>query len=255
MAPPWIPKNQRARTTRAELPASIGAIPSRFEIDRPIGTNRLGVPSGLCHLSIMRRQGSHRRRSGSNGSLVVLAASALYFAGCTPTILSHGPFTELKIHEAQTGEHRGIRVRWGGRIIETVPEAEQTCIEVVGYQLDGAARPRSGDTTLGRFVACASGFYDPAVYSEDREVTVVGHIEGVRSGMIGDFEYHYPLLQAETVYLWPHSEPPAPVYYSPWISPLWYPMWGPQYRYYGAPPPRPPRVRSRPPARPLAPRR
>jgi len=175
--------------------------------------------------------------------------------GCVPAALSRGPFAELSIAQVQSESQPGARVRWGGRIVETVPEPGQTCIEIVGYRLDRSARPRAGDETIGRFLACANGFYDPAVYSEDREVTVIGIVEGETTGLIGDFEYRYPRLQAEAIYLWPKPEPLAPAYYSPWVSPLWYPMWGPPPRYYYPSPAPPSRPRPRPVPRPVSPRR
>ena len=45
---------------------------------------------------------------------------------------------------------------------------------------------------------------------------------------MGEFEYLFPVVQADTVYLWPKPPEPA-VYYDPWFGPTW---WGP-YPYWG----------------------
>ena len=44
------------------------------------------------------------------------------------------------------------------------------------------------DATDGRFIACRAGFYDPAVFTEGREVTFMGRVEGVESTRIGEFD-------------------------------------------------------------------
>ena len=155
---------------------------------------------------------------------VVLLLLALVASACLrPPAQLAGTYPPTTVREAQGGGHVGERVRWGGTVVSTTPQRERTCIEVVSLPLDRQARPEWSDATSGRFIACAPGFYDPAVYARDREVTVVGTLGQPTTGTVGDFEYPFPRIDAETVYLWPKREP---VYYDPYWNGGWAPGWG-----------------------------
>jgi outer membrane lipoprotein len=86
----------------------------------------------------------------------------------------------------QQDRYVGEHVRWGGVIVETMPRADETCIEVVSLPLDRRARPRLVDDSFGRFRGCVPGFYDPEIYAPEREVTVVGTVQGVERGRVGE---------------------------------------------------------------------
>ncbi|MFU8833165.1 MAG: Slp family lipoprotein [Wenzhouxiangella sp.] len=160
-------------------------------------------------------------------ALALVAMIVLLLAsGCatTPAPLT-GDFAEFQPDQA-TDRSVNARVRWGGHIVDTQPTRDQTCIEILARDLDRDARPQAGDQNHGRFLACRDGFQDPAVFTSGREVTVVGNLEGFTDGQIGEFEYRYPRLHAETLYLW--AERPDTVvypYYDPW--------WPHRYHYYG----------------------
>jgi outer membrane lipoprotein len=81
----------------------------------------------------------------------------------------------------------------------------------------------------GRFIACKAGFYDPAIFLKDRELTVLGRIDGYESRKIGDYDYRQPRVAADVVYLWPKARPvdvryPAPRPW-PWYGWDWGPGW------------------------------
>jgi outer membrane lipoprotein len=137
-----------------------------------------------------------------------------------------GDFPPVQVSDVQRADHTGERVRWGGLIVQTRPEQNQTCFELVSLPLDARARPRLVDQTYGRFEACAPGFYDPAIYEERREVTVVGPVQDVVTGNVGAQEYRFPRVAAETVYLWPPR--PDPSLYYDGAYPSWdpWPYWG-----------------------------
>ena len=82
-----------------------------------------------------------------------------------------------------------------------------------------SARPRRSDSSPGRFVACAAGFFDPAVYQPGREITIVGALHGTTAGRVGDYDYTFPRIDAATVHLWPDREPDE-------VGPVWWPMIG-----------------------------
>ena len=163
------------------------------------------------------------------GTRCIVVGFSLLLAGCVrpPAVLSGGPFGEATVGQAQNQDLGGQRVRWGGTVVITTPGTDETCFEVVSRPLDAEARPRDSDQTEGRFVACVSGFYDPAIYTPGREITVVGTLGETTIGKIGDREYRFPRLAAEHVFLWPKREVYGVVYTNPWVEPFWYPWWGP----------------------------
>lgn len=134
-------------------------------------------------------------------------ATSLAMSGCVtaPKPLL-GEYSRLKPTEASQQKPTGARVRWGGRIVQTHPQAAQTCFEIVGIPTDGQARPIAADRSDGRFLACRGGFYDPEVFKPGREVTITGTLDGFDAGHIGDYAYDYPRVAADVVYLWPERK-------------------------------------------------
>lgn len=165
------------------------------------------------------------------GLLIAATASLLLVAGCAsiPAPLA-GEFPDFQPDQA-TERSVGARVRWGGHIVATRPEADRTCIEILARDLDRDLRPIGGDHQYGRFLACRDGFQDPAIFTDRRAVTVVGRLTDFEQGQIGDFPYRFPLLEAETLYLWPtrtdvvHYAYPMGIYHDPWWP------YHPFYRY------------------------
>lgn len=161
----------------------------------------------------------------------VLAMALLGVAACVrPPIALQGEFPPTTVGAVQLSTETGARVRWGGRIVRVEPRADETCFEIVSAPLDRAARPSSPtDATYGRFLACNPGFFDPAIYAPEREVTVVGTVRSVDAGTVGERHYRFPVVQAEIVHLWPvRPEPTRVIYYSPWVG-----VWGYPFGFYG----------------------
>src|SRR4029450_6644749 len=115
--------------------------------------------------------------------------------------------------------------RWGGAIIACHPGETETCVDVVGLPLDSRARPVWTDATLGRFRACAPGFYDPEVYAEGRSVTVVGTVAETERVEVDKYELEVPRVAAEVLYIWP-DRPAYPYYAYPYWGWGWGPGWG-----------------------------
>jgi outer membrane lipoprotein len=175
-------------------------------------------------------------------SLACITTATLVLAGCAsaprPLQGEYAPVLPAKASETRSGPER---VRWGGSIVDTVPGPDSTCIEVLGRELNENARPRlTPDRSSGRFLACRAGFYDPAIFAPDREVTVTGQLAGFEVRRIGEYEYRYPRVEAEVIYLWPerrevdhhwHYDPFWPGFYRPF-------RWGVRYVPLRAPRPR-----------------
>lgn len=164
--------------------------------------------------------------------LALAACTALAACATVPTPLQ-GEFTAATPREALTTTPPGTQVRWGGSIVETSPGPDATCLQVIARPLGSNGRPSSSspDASNGRFIACRTGFYDPAVFAPGREVTFIGRIESSQNVKIGEYDYTLPKVAADVVYLWPEvrevivRDPYYPGHY-PYSYPYWGPRWG-----------------------------
>ncbi|QNK00846.1 Slp family lipoprotein [Dyella telluris] len=176
---------------------------------------------------------------------LILATAVATLAACAtvPQPLQ-GTYTQVTSVSAQQESNgaSGAQVRWGGQIIETKPGPQETCFYILQRQLDDQARPHAQGNdsgTQGRFVACRAGFYDPEVFTHGRDITVTGVIQGSMPEKIGEYNYAYPKVEANVVYLWPERVTVnyGPGWYDPFWGPYWGPGWGPWgwggYGYYG----------------------
>ncbi|QAU23896.1 Slp family lipoprotein [Dyella sp. M7H15-1] len=167
--------------------------------------------------------------------LSLAAACALLAACATVPQPLQGNFANVTSLNAQQSSANGTQVRWGGDIISTEPSQQSTCFYVLGRPLDNEARPVRNNNSQGRFVACRTGFYDPEVFKPGREITITGAIQGTMTRKVGDYDYAYPRVEAEVIYLWPKR--PVVVnypYYGPgWYDPFWGPYWGGPYWGWG----------------------
>lgn len=136
----------------------------------------------------------------------------------------------IKTAESNFDYNKGQAVRWGGTIAKVENNANDTWVEVVGRKLGSYGHPVDSDQTQGRFIARFDGFLDPAIYKEDREITIYGVIESLIVREIDDHPYTYPLVKAQSHYLWSEYQRrryyPYPYYYYP------YPYYYPHYSFY-----------------------
>jgi len=132
-----------------------------------------------------------------------LACAALLAACATAPKPLQGQFAAVQPEEAVARGGEGDMVRWGGRIVDVRTEKLNSCFEIVGAPLDASGRPRKLDSSTGRFIACRTGFYEPQVFAPGRELTISGRIEGFETRKVGDYDYRYPRVAADVVYLWP----------------------------------------------------
>ena len=154
--------------------------------------------------------------------LILPALATLLLAACAsqPKPLQ-GAFVEITPHAAMETDQTNAMVRWGGRIVQVEPRANVTCFEMISTRLTATGRPYwSSDDTNGRFIACRAGFYDPAVFEVNREVTFTGRLAGHESRSIGGYSYRFPLVDADVVYLWPKRGRSLVTRPAPW------PWWG-----------------------------
>ena len=93
--------------------------------------------------------------------------------------------------------YQGQQVRWGGLIAKVENAEQNTRVEIVGQLLDSRGRPRLSEQSEGRFVAIISGFIDPLIYKEGRELTVIGTTTEPITDKIGEHNYTFPVVQSQ----------------------------------------------------------
>lgn len=98
--------------------------------------------------------------------------------------------------------HKNTPVRWGGVIIDVENEDKFSLIQALFYPLNQSGRPRL-DKNGGRFVIKSTEFFDPIIYVKDREITVVGTLNGDIERMVGKRVIQVPLIESKAIHLWP----------------------------------------------------
>lgn len=183
---------------------------------------------------------NHQRRPTGSTRVCLASVIALALWGCAtdvPKAIQSPSTTPVDVAQVQAdpGRHLGQRVRWGGTIIAVHNKEGTTEIEILARPLGRDGEPAPDSTSLGRFIAEARGFLEPAEYPRDWALTVVGIITGVETRPVGDYPYAYPVVRVESRFLWP--EPPAPAYPAyPWPGPWYDPWYGPfGWPYSGLP--------------------
>lgn len=141
-----------------------------------------------------------------------LLVCALLLGGCAalPDDLRTPPQQPLlPFAAAATAQPSGL-ARWGGEIVAVRNRAEGSEVEVVQFALNASGRPLKSDASGGRFLIKVAGFIDPAIHVPGRLVTALGRFDGRQPGRIGEQPYRFPVLEAESVHLWPEiKDPPA----------------------------------------------
>lgn len=171
-----------------------------------------------------------------------LVFGILAVTGCATTVpeaIREAPPGDISVVEARrdAAAYAGQRVRWGGTVASVENRKDETWIEIVARDLGSTGRPRDTDRSQGRFIARVQGFLDPAVYTSGRQITVSGTLEQAVTRPIGDYSYTFPLVRAESVYLWERLPERRDYYY---YDPFWpydsfwpYPYW--RHPYYPYP--------------------
>mgnify|MGYP001816424173 FL=1 len=169
-----------------------------------------------------------------NRTAALLLTSLLLSVGCTSIpVQLEGEYTSLTPENATETDIK-TAVRWGGIVLETRPEEDFTCFEILSRQLSKSMRPVYSDQDGGRFIACKPGFYDPEVFEKGREVTLTGEILYMDTRKVGEYDYRYPVVDIEFMSLWPVRRNFVYVgVYDPFHPYYWhYPPYGFRYPYW-----------------------
>lgn len=163
--------------------------------------------------------------------LLLLMFGGLLVAGCAnniPQDISSPPANNLSVDQVikDGTANVGQTVRWGGSITSVSNKKDKTWLEIVAKELESNGRPIKGDHSQGRFIARVNQFLDPEIYSKGRLVTVVGELVEKEAGKIGEQPYDFPVVIANTTWLWMEYQKPRHVYPSPyWPYGPYDPFW------------------------------
>lgn len=101
---------------------------------------------------------------------------------------------------------RGSKVLWGGVIITSANLADTTQIELLAYPLDDEQWPvQSEQPPQGRFIIRHPGYLETSEYAPGRVLTVIGSLDGIQHGTVGEAEYRYPVVSPDKLHLWPKA--------------------------------------------------
>jgi outer membrane lipoprotein len=135
------------------------------------------------------------------GMLVLLNACAV-----TPPFsddLLHDVNRSMQPEQAVKDNAQDVQVMWGGVIVKATNTADHTDFAVLFYPLDSSQRPDRQQPAKSRFIVRYHGYLETMVYAPGREITVLGKLQGVEEGKIGNSPYRFPVIQAERIHLWP----------------------------------------------------
>ena len=123
-------------------------------------------------------------------------------------------------------------VRWGGAIIEIQNRSDHSQLTILTYPLNSNGRPRLEAPSEGRFIAKIVGFLEPSQYAPDREVTINGILRASIVEKVGDYDYAYPVVDAEINYLWPIEITSRVNNYPPYWDDPWRRFHDPFWRHH-----------------------
>ncbi|MFA0051064.1 Slp family lipoprotein [Vibrio breoganii] len=97
-------------------------------------------------------------------------------------------------------------VRLGGVIAKITNLEAKTRLEIVNLPIAKDGKPDINVEPEGRFVAYVDGFIDPVTFAKGRLISVLGKPAGNESGKVGEYEYRFPVLNADGYHLWQIKE-------------------------------------------------
>lgn len=145
----------------------------------------------------------------------VCAAAVLLLSGCAtnPFADQLPPDLDRSITPGQViSDPQALRskwVLWGGTIVTVHNLKDRTEIAVLAYPLEDSGYPKTSQKASGRFIIRYGGFLDPVDYAPGRAVSVLGHVDGVQDGKIGEAPYTFPVVQAQALHLWRPGDSPS----------------------------------------------
>lgn len=113
-----------------------------------------------------------------------------------------GDFRALQV---DTDQYIDEYVIFGGRIISTDNQRDNSEITVLQFPLDSSERPQMEKESNGRFLIRSDSFLDPEIYAPGKRVTAAGRLIGAETRLIGDYEYVHPIIKGD-LWVWEPRE-------------------------------------------------
>jgi len=139
--------------------------------------------------------------------LYLLVLSCLLLGACTslPQAMKDAQVVDLTYAQVSQNidGHREAPVRWGGVIIDVENEESFSLVQVLFYPLNYSGRPQLDKPYRGRFIIKSTGFLDPIVYTKNKEITVLGTLNGNIKRTVGKRAIWVPLIESTAIHLWP----------------------------------------------------
>ena len=143
-------------------------------------------------------------------SLILVSLSACV---SVPQVLQ-GEYANITPAAAKIKHDMNLKVRWSGLIIHTINKKDKTCFEIVQTETDESLRPKRIIPKNGsRFLACKEGFLEPQAFDK-RMVTITGNLVAYTKQNIGEYEYEYPVVKTDVIYIWRKQAPVNPVFFT-----------------------------------------
>ncbi|HEX3625148.1 MAG TPA: Slp family lipoprotein [Verrucomicrobiae bacterium] len=142
------------------------------------------------------------------GIASLLASALALVSGCASYPISkeyrqHAREITIAQVRANPDGTRGSIVIWGGRIINVVNDSHGSSMYILCLPSGSDERPIPAyDNSPGRFIATSPGFLDPEMYPQGSLITVAGQLNGVRTELLDNIQYAYPVLQIQEAHLW-----------------------------------------------------
>jgi outer membrane lipoprotein len=187
-------------------------------------------------------RGYSKNMAQCNGSwrAAVVLASVCALVGCAskvPQAIRQAPVGQPVVKEVRLEPQRfvGTRVRWGGELVELANLQGATELEILARPLAGDGEPDLDGPADARFIARWAEFLDPADYEAGQRITVAGVVRGTREGLVGEYRYLYPVVEADALHRWPEPVPIGSYAYPPYFGWPYYDPWWPHYPHFWRP--------------------
>ncbi len=155
----------------------------------------------------------------SSKILLTISVVVISLSGCVsvPEVLQ-GEYVNVSPAAAKVNHDMNLKVRWSGLIIHTINKKDKTCFEIVQTETRKNLRPKRVIPKNGsRFLACKAGFLEPQAFDK-RMVTVTGNLVAYTKQNIGEYEYEYPVVKSDLIYIWRKQAPINPVFFRNYAS-------------------------------------
>lgn len=140
--------------------------------------------------------------------IIISLVITFLVAGCASPLDMQGVSRGITPQMVKSNNtYEGKKVAWGGIIIKTDVQKKITQIEVLAFPLDNYGEPDRHATAQGRFLINHPGFLDPADFAAGRWLSVVGEVNHIHLGKVGEANYTFPVIVSKQLHLWSDESP------------------------------------------------